>query len=245
LAFAGPFTAEYGFVPPTSLHFKTQLDRALEAATSAEREDEVYVLARIREIAEAADPAPNTLSGHSCRVSRLARRIAEQMDLESLVIERISAAALFHDIGKSRIDSRIWSKPSVLDAEEFELVKMHPVLGAEMMRVWAPLDEIIPGIELHHEALDGSGYPYGLHGSEIPLTARVTTIADAFDAMTSMRIYQAPLAAEAALNTLRHLAGVKFDACAVVALCDVMGGCVDQGTSGPEGLFDDLIVRTA
>jgi HD-GYP domain-containing protein (c-di-GMP phosphodiesterase class II) len=167
------------------------------------------------------------------------------MGLETLVIERISAAALFHDIGKSRIDSRIWSKPTLLDPDEFELVKMHPVLGAEMMRVCAPLDEIISGIELHHEALDGSGYPYGLRDSQIPVTARVTTVADAFDAMTSMRTYQAPIAAEAALNTLRHLAGAKFDVSAVSALCDVMGGCADQGPSGPGGLFADLIVRTA
>ncbi len=245
MALAGPFTAEYGFVPPTSLHFKTRLDHALAASTSTERENELYVLAQIREIANAADPVPNTLSGHSCRVSRLARRIAERMELHSLAIERIAAAGLFHDIGKSRIDSRIWSKPTMLDPEEFELVKMHPILGAEMMSSYAPLHQVICGIELHHEALDGSGYPHQLRGSDIPLTARVTTVADAFDAMTSMRTYQDAVGVEAALGTLRQLAGVKFDDAAVVALCSVMDGCRDDLPPRRTPAFNDLVARTA
>jgi putative nucleotidyltransferase with HDIG domain len=242
---AAPFTAEYGFVPPTSLHFKTQLDHALESATHAERENELYVLAQIREITNGADCDPNTLSGHSCRVSRLARRIAEKMDLRPLMIERIAAAALFHDIGKSRIDSNIWTKPTVLDAEEFALVKMHPVLGAEIMRPYAPLANIIPGIELHHEALDGSGYPYGLCGADIPATARVTTVADAFDAMTSARTYQAAIATSVALTTLRQLADVKFDAAAVAALCDLFDGYTDEKSPQSAAAFHDLIARSA
>lgn len=245
MALAGPFTAEYGFVPPTSLHFKTRLDHALAASTSAERENEVYVLAQIRHIANSADPVPNTLAGHSCRVSRLARRIAEQMELRSLAIERIAAAALFHDIGKSRIDCRIWSKPTMLDPEEFELVKMHPILGAEIMRAYAPLHHVICGIELHHEALDGSGYPHQLRGVDIPLTARVTTVADAFDAMTSMRTYQEAIGAAAALSTLRELAGVKFDGAAVNALCMVMNGGRDDAPLQKPPAFDALIARTA
>ena len=243
LAFATPLTAEYAFAPPTALVFITQLDAALAPATPAERESEAFVLQHVREIANNADPYPNTLSGHSCRVSRLARRLAEQMALQSIEIERIAAASLFHDLGKSRIDSRIWTKPSCLDPDEFEMVKMHPVLGAEMIRPFPALESIVPGIELHHEALDGSGYPYRLRDKDIPLTARVTTVADVFDAMTTTRTYQAAIAAEAALSTLRHLAGIKFDCRAVAALCEVMEGC--RADAAPAMVYEQLIARLA
>jgi len=243
LGFATSLTAEYAFAPPTALVFIAQLDEALAPATIAERESEAFVLQHVREIANGADPYRNTLSGHSCRVSRLARRLAEQMELQPIEIERIAAAALFHDLGKSRIDSRIWTKPSCLDPEEFEMVKMHPVLGAEMIRPFPALESIVPGIELHHEALDGSGYPYRLRDSDIPLTARVTTVADVFDAMTTTRTYQAAIAAEAALATLRHLAGVKFDVRAVAALCEVMEGC--RADAEPALVYEQLIARIA
>jgi HD-GYP domain-containing protein (c-di-GMP phosphodiesterase class II) len=165
------------------------------------------------------------------------------MKLQPAEIERIAAAGLFHDLGKSRIDSRIWTKPSGLDAEEFEVVKMHPVLGAEMIRSFTALQSIVPGVELHHEALDGSGYPYRLRDKDIPLTARVTTVADVFDAMTTTRTYQAAITAEAALGALRHLAGVKFDARAVSALCEVMEGC--EADVEPALIYEQLIARLA
>lgn len=230
-------------MPARSLLFKTQLDEALARATHAESVNERHLLGLIGEIANAAEPPHRSLLGHSWRVCRLARRVAEQLDLPAIEIERTAAAALFHDAGKVRIDQAIWAKPTSLDAAEFKLVKMHPIYGAEMMRAYAPLETIISGIELHHEALDGSGYPYQLSASDIPLIARVTTIADAFDAMTSTREYQAAITPEAALHTLRTLAGVKFDSDAVDALCTVMRGCGDD--AAPPLMYESVVVRTA
>ena len=239
---AASLTVEYALVHQSLLRLKTRLDAAMSHASPAQCANEQHVLGLIRTICFEADATENSLAGHSCRVSRLTRRISEQVGLSAVDIERSAAAGLFHDIGKLRIDGGIWTKPAVLDAAEFELVKMHPIYGAEMMRSYPALNAIIPGIELHHEALDGSGYPYRLKEDRIPMTARVTAVADAFDAMTSTREYQAAIPPDAALNTLRSLAGVKFDAAAVEALCDVMQGLADDGA--PALVYESLIART-
>ncbi|MFQ5664323.1 MAG: HD-GYP domain-containing protein, partial [Terriglobia bacterium] len=109
-------------------------------------------------------------------------------------------------------------KPAGLTQEEFEIMKQHPVKGANIIRPVAKLREMLPGIELHHESLEGNGYPYGLKGEEIPLMARIIAVADTLDAMTTNRPYQAAMELEMAEEKIRALEGKKFDIAVVEAL---------------------------
>ena len=105
-------------------------------------------------------------------------------------METLQISAQLHDVGKIGIEDHILKKPGALTAEEFEVMKTHTTKGANILRPVTQLAEMLPGIELHHEALDGRGYPYGLKGDQIPLLARVIAVADTFDALTTNRPYQ-------------------------------------------------------
>ena len=127
-------------------------------------------------------------------------------------------AALLHDVGKIGVDDRVLKKPGALTAEEFQLMKQHPSKGANIMRPVAQLKEMLPGIELHHECVDGKGYPYGLKADRIPLMARIISVADTLDAMTTNRPYQSGMDLEFALQRIRDLTGTKFDPAVTTAL---------------------------
>ncbi len=123
-----------------------------------------------------------------------------------------------HDVGKIGVEDRVLKKPGALTPEEFGLMKQHTVKGANIMRPVSQLKEILPGIELHHEHIDGRGYPYGLQGQQIPLMARIIGVADTLDAMTTNRPYQSAMDLDYAMDRIRALAGSKFDAVVVNAL---------------------------
>jgi HD-GYP domain-containing protein (c-di-GMP phosphodiesterase class II) len=114
------------------------------------------------------------------------------------------------------------TKDLPLSPEEFEIVKAHTVKGASILRPIEALNDLIPGIELHHEALDGSGYPYGLKGDEIPIMARIIAVADAFDAMTTARPYQSAMDANYVLEVLGRLSGKRYDGNVVQALATLV-----------------------
>ena len=105
-------------------------------------------------------------------------------------MEIVRVSAQLHDVGKIGIEDRILKKPGALTPEEFEVMKTHTTKGANILRPVAQLKEMIPGIELHHESLDGRGYPHGLKDAEIPLLPRIIAVADTFDALTTNRPYQ-------------------------------------------------------
>jgi HD-GYP domain-containing protein (c-di-GMP phosphodiesterase class II) len=126
-------------------------------------------------------------------------------------MERLEIAALLHDVGKIGIDDRILRKPTNLTPEEFEIMKTHPDKGATILAQIAQLNDIIPGMRSHHENWDGTGYPLGLKGEDIPLFGRVITVADTFDAMTTDRPYQKAFTLEFALNKIRSMTTVKYD----------------------------------
>ena len=113
------------------------------------------------------------------------------------------------------------AEPGALTPEEFDLMKQHTVKGANIMRPVSQLKEMLPGIELHHESLDGRGYPYGLQGDQIPLLARVIAVADTFDALTTTRPYQNAHTPEQALQIVQNLAGKRLDPIVVAALLAV------------------------
>ena len=140
------------------------------------------------------------------------------MGLDSEDLDRLRISALLHDVGKIGVDDRVLKKPGKLTDEEFDLMKQHPSKGANIMRPVAQLKDMLPGIELHHERMDGAGYPYGLHGDQIPMMARIIAVADTFDAITTNRPYQSAMDLEFALDRIRSLAISKFDANVVAAL---------------------------
>jgi HD-GYP domain-containing protein (c-di-GMP phosphodiesterase class II) len=127
-------------------------------------------------------------------------------------------------VGKIGVEDRVLKKPGALTPEEFDLMKQHTVKGANIMRPVSQLKEMLPGIELHHEHIDGRGYPYGLQGQQIPLMARIIGVADTLDAMTTNRPYQSAMDIEFALNRIKSLTGSKFDAVVVAALESTISG---------------------
>ena len=156
--------------------------------------------------------------GHSGRVAEYATLICREFGLNDHETERIRFSALLHDIGKIGMDQKILTKPSELTPAEFAILKTHPSRGAEMLRPVGAFADLLPGIELHHESLDGTGYPHGLRHGEIPIMARIIAVADAFDAMTHNRTYQNAMDGSYALRLIRTMAGRKFDERAVNAL---------------------------
>jgi HD-GYP domain-containing protein (c-di-GMP phosphodiesterase class II) len=163
---------------------------------------------------EAKDPYTR---GHSERVSRWSRRLAATLDLEPQVAEVVAQAGLLHDLGKIGVPEHVLRKPGALNADEWLMMKRHPLLGAEIV---APLEFFGDGaliIRYHHERVDGSGYPDGLHGGDIPIGARVVAVADVFDALTSDRPYRTAMPVAAALDQLAREAGRTLDEDAVAA----------------------------
>jgi HD-GYP domain-containing protein (c-di-GMP phosphodiesterase class II) len=162
-------------------------------------------------LAAAIDEKDPYTRGHSGRVAKYSIIMGEAMGMDADELDRLRISALLHDVGKIGVDDRVLKKPGKLTDEEFDLMKQHPVKGANIMRPVPQLKEMLPGIELHHEAIDGRGYPYGLRGEEIPVMARIIAVADTFDAMTTNRPYQSAMEVDYALEKIRKLTGTKFD----------------------------------
>jgi putative nucleotidyltransferase with HDIG domain len=171
------------------------------------------LLRRMSALLEARDPYTH---GHSRRVARHAERIARQIGLSSGQVGKIRAAALVHDIGKINLPRPILNKAGKLTDAEFALVKRHPGDGAAMV-VSLGDPELTSIVRHHHERIDGTGYPDGLAGDDIPLGARVIAVADTFDAITSSRAYRKPRTHKQALEILQQEAGTQLDAVAVDA----------------------------
>jgi HD-GYP domain-containing protein (c-di-GMP phosphodiesterase class II) len=133
------------------------------------------------------------------------------MDLPPSEVERIRLSALLHDVGKIGVDDRIIRKPTALSEEEFQLMKTHPIKGAAIMSAIPQLADVIPGMKYHHEKWSGGGYPEGLKGEEIPMQARIVTVADTFDAMTTTRPYQQAMAIDFVVERIKQFAGIRYD----------------------------------
>jgi putative nucleotidyltransferase with HDIG domain len=149
--------------------------------------------------------------GHSRKVNAYAIALAEAVNLSSAQVSIVSAASLLHDIGKVGIPDEVLNKPGPLDVKEWEKIKSHPELSATIVGHVPSLISCLPAIRHHHERWDGNGYPYGLKGEEIPIGARILSVADSFDAMTSARPYRGPLSYSEALRELKRGAGNQFD----------------------------------
>lgn len=166
-------------------------------------------------VLEAKDPYTR---GHSERVAWYARRIAEGLGWGDQEVQKIEWAALLHDIGKVAIPTSTLVKPGELTAAEYGTVQEHPGLAVEILDGIELLGDVIPFVGAHHERPDAHGYPHGLHLDEIPLGARILSVADCFDAMTSDRSYRCARAYEEAINELKAVSGTQLDARCVDAL---------------------------
>jgi HD-GYP domain-containing protein (c-di-GMP phosphodiesterase class II) len=194
------------------------IEEFIEQLKQAAQENHDLFLGSIRMLAAAIDEKDPYTRGHSDRVAKYSVIIGKQLGLRAEDLDKIRISALLHDVGKIGVDDRVLKKPGALTPEEYDLMKQHPLKGANIMRPVAQLKEMLPGIELHHEHVDGGGYPHGLEGDEIPLMARIISAADTLDAMTTNRPYQSGMDLEFAMNRIRALAGTKFDAAVVDAL---------------------------
>jgi HD-GYP domain-containing protein (c-di-GMP phosphodiesterase class II) len=212
---------EIGELAQTFNTMSEELERFVEDLKRAADENRALFMGSIQMLAGAVDEKDPYTRGHSDRVTRYSLLIAKEMKQPVAFMETLQISAQLHDVGKIGIEDHILKKPGALTEEEFEVMKTHTTKGANILRPVTQLAEMLPGIELHHEALDGRGYPYGLKGEQIPLLARVIAVADTFDALTTNRPYQQAHTPEQALQIIKNLAGKRLDPEAVAALLAV------------------------
>src|SRR2546421_2783831 len=209
---------EIGELAATFNVMSEELEQFVQDLKRAAEENLALFMGSIQMLAGAVDEKDPYTRGHSDRVTRYSLMIAREMALDEDFLETLRISAQLHDVGKIGIEDHILKKPGALTPEEFEIMKTHTTKGANILRPVKQLKEMLPGIELHHEALDGRGYPYGLQGDQIPLLARVIAVADTFDALTTNRPYQRAYEPKEALQIIKNLAGKRLDPTATEAL---------------------------
>jgi HD-GYP domain-containing protein (c-di-GMP phosphodiesterase class II) len=216
-------STEIGELAETFNTMSHELEHFVEDLKRAAEENRALFFGSIQMLAGAVDEKDPYTRGHSDRVTRYSMMIAKEMNLPAAFMETLQVSAQLHDVGKIGIEDQILKKPGALTAEEFEVMKTHTTKGANILRPVTQLAEMLPGIELHHESLDGRGYPYGLQGDQIPLLARIIAVADTFDALTTNRPYQTAHTPEEALKIIQNLAGKRLDPVPVAALMALYG----------------------
>jgi HD-GYP domain-containing protein (c-di-GMP phosphodiesterase class II) len=169
---------------------------------------------------------------HTMRLRAIVTRLAKALDLSRAVIDDLALLAALHDIGKIAIPDDILNKPGPLTEEEWTIMKRHPEIGYRIARTSPELVSIAEYILSHHERWDGKGYPRGLVGENIPLPARLLSVADAFDAMTSDRPYRKAMSAQQALAELERNAGTQFDPDVVAAFVEMFHSGLEQELKG-------------
>lgn len=200
-----------------------QVERFVSDLQRSAYENHELFLGTVKALAAAIDGKDPYTRGHSERVSRFAVATAQGLGLPADEIEQIRISALLHDVGKIGIDDRVLKKPSALNDEEFEIMKTHPQKGYKIMSQIPAMRDFLPGMYMHHEMINGDGYPQGLQGDQIPMQARIVSVADTFDAMTTERPYQSAMDLEAALTRLKSFVGTRYDArvvAAFIAACE-------------------------
>ena len=233
-------TAEIAALSASFNRMSVSIRDAFDRVQRAARENRELFLSSIRALAEAIDAKDPYTRGHSERVARYATSIAEEMGLSPEDVDNVRIAALLHDVGKIGVDDRIIRKPTTLTEEEFAVMKTHPAKGAAIMGAIPQLAEVIPGMKHHHEKWEGGGYPDGLRGDAIPMQARIVTVADTFDAMTTNRPYQRAMEIRYVVSRIRSFSGVRFDPKVVQAFlrahargCFVPPALEDAGEEAP------------
>jgi len=193
------------------------------------RQNQELFLETIRTLAAAIDAKDPYTRGHSERVASYSMALSRHLGLKQDEVFRIHIAAILHDVGKLGIKDGILNKPGGLSDDEFEVMRQHPSIGAQIMSPIRMLKDIIPGIRNHHETWDGTGYPDRLKGDQIPMVARIIGVADTFDAMTTTRPYQTAMTLEYVLAKMRSMSGSRFDPLVI----DAFLAAVEAGDISP------------
>ncbi len=192
-----------------ALNIEEELIKQFHSETILSNE---HLLDVVSSLVNTIDAKDTYTKGHSAAVSRYSEALARAINLPSSEVERIKLGALLHDIGKIGIPEQVLRKPTMLNDEEWEIMKQHPLIGADkVLKPNKALNDLIPIVKYHHEHIDGSGYPYGLKGDEIPLSARIVAIADAYHALISDRPYRKGLSVNKACEILKMGANVQWD----------------------------------
>ena len=195
-----------------------EIQKSIEEIRRQSNQNKQLFMGSIRMLANAIDEKDPYTRGHSERVAFYSALIAKHLGMGEEEVERVHLSGIIHDVGKIGIEDKILRKPAALTDDEYEIMKQHPRKGEHILEA-VPLLKQMAGAGLqHHENWDGTGYPDGLKGTQIPLLGRIVCVADAFDAMTTDRPYSKAMTSEAALARLRFLAGKKFDADCVAAM---------------------------
>jgi HD-GYP domain-containing protein (c-di-GMP phosphodiesterase class II) len=188
-------------------------------AKAAEENRELFV-GTVKALAAAIDGKDHYTRGHSERVSRVSVAIGQRMGLQAQELETLRISALLHDVGKIAIDDAILKKPAALTNDEFEIMKTHPQRGYKILSQIPAMKDFLPGIYMHHEMVNGQGYPQALTDHQIPLQAKIISVADTFDAMTIDRPYQKGMTLDAALDRIKSFTGTRYDGKVVQALVE-------------------------
>lgn len=211
----GQFMREDAF---TIEKIAAQMAVALENARHYQQMRTLFI-STVTSLANAIDAKSPWTKGHSERVMQVSATIARELGLSEEEVEKVRLGGLLHDIGKIGIIEALLEKPELLSEDEFPPMRLHPEKGVAILAPIEQLHDVLPGIQSHHERIDGTGYPQGLRGSAIPLTARIIAVADSFDAMVSQRPYKEALSPHQALKELEKGAGTQFDARVVACFC--------------------------
>jgi HD-GYP domain-containing protein (c-di-GMP phosphodiesterase class II) len=218
-----PGRTELGQLGASFNQMTDQVERFVGDLQRSANENHDLFLGTVKALAAAIDGKDPYTRGHSERVSRFSVATAQGLGLPESEIEQIRISALLHDVGKIGIDDNVLKKPSALTDAEFEIMKTHPQKGYKIMSQIPAMRDFLPGMYMHHEMINGGGYPQGLKGDEIPMQARIVSVADTFDAMTTERPYQRAMDLEAALTRLKSFVGTRYDArvvAAFIAACE-------------------------
>jgi HD-GYP domain-containing protein (c-di-GMP phosphodiesterase class II) len=197
-----------------------QVERFIGDLQKSAQENRELFIGTVKGLAAAIDGKDPYTRGHSERVSRFSMAIAQRLGLSDEEIEKIRISALLHDVGKIAIDDNILKKPAALTDEEYEIMKKHPQKGYKIMSQIPAMKEFLAGMYMHHEMVNGMGYPQGLKGDEIPLMGKIVAVADTFDAMTTDRPYQKAMKFEDALARIESFVGTRYDPGVVAAFSE-------------------------
>jgi HD-GYP domain-containing protein (c-di-GMP phosphodiesterase class II) len=197
-----------------------QVERFIGDLQKSAQEIRELFIGTVKGLAAAIDGKDPYTRGHSERVSRFSMAIAQRLGLSDEEIEKIRISALLHDVGKIAIDDNILKKPAALTDEEYEIMKKHPQKGYKIMSQIPAMKEFLAGMYMHHEMVNGMGYPQGLKGDEIPLMGKIVAVADTFDAMTTDRPYQKAMKFEDALARIESFVGTRHDPGVVAAFSE-------------------------
>jgi len=202
---------EVGFLADAFNHMGEEIQKAIEDVRRHAAENKELFMGSIRMLANAIDEKDPYTRGHSERVAYYSACIAKHLGMSPEEVERVHLSGIIHDVGKIGIEDKILRKAAALTDDEYELMKEHPTKGEHILEAVPLLKEKAGDGLMHHENVDGTGYPRKLKGDEIPLFGRIVSVADAFDAMTTERPYSKAMTFEAAIARLRFLADKKFD----------------------------------